>query len=103
MKSTSITVLGAVAIYLCTPAFAAQDAQSHNPAIKDSHPVTTTAPATGANSFTERQARDRITKAGYTEVSALKKDGDGMWQGTARKGHARVHVGLDFKGNVTAH
>jgi hypothetical protein len=103
MKSMSTAVLGAVAICLCTPAFAAQDAQSHNPAIKDSHPVTTDAPASGANSFTERQARGRITKAGYTAVSRLKKDADGMWQGTARKGHATVHVGLDYKGNVTVH
>lgn len=101
MKNITTAVLGTIAICLCAPAVA--DTQSHNPAIKDSHPVTTDAPARGANSFTERQARGRITKAGYTAVSRLKKDGDGRWQGIARKGHARVHVGLDYKGNVTAH
>lgn len=103
MKITSIAVLGAVGICLGTPALAAQDAQSHNPAIKDSHPVTTEAPASGANSFTERQARGRITKAGYTAVSRLKKDEHGSWQGTARKGRTTVRVGLDYKGNVTVH
>jgi putative membrane protein len=101
MKSMSTAVLGAIVISLGTPAFA--NTQSHNPAIKDSHPVTTDAPAQGANSFTEQQARGRITKAGYTAVSRLKKDQDGSWQGTAQKGHARVRVGLDYKGNVTVH
>ena len=100
MRSMSITVLGAVAISLCAPAFAGTQS-SHNPAIKDSQPVTTQAPAQGANSFTERQARGRITKAGYTAVSRLKKDQHGTWQGTARKGNAKVRVGLDYKGNVT--
>jgi hypothetical protein len=103
MRNMSISVFGAAAICLCTPAFAVQDSQSHNPAIKDSHPVTTQAPARGANSFTERQARGRITKYGYTAVSRLKKDREGRWQGTARKGNARVRVGLDYKGNVTVH
>jgi hypothetical protein len=54
----------------------------------------------GANSFTEAQARDRLRKHGYAQVSALTKDQDGVWRGSAfRNGH-QVHVGLDYKGNI---
>jgi putative membrane protein len=56
----------------------------------------------GANSFTEAQARDRLRKHGYGQVSALTKDQDGVWRGSAiRNGH-QVHVGLDYKGNVSS-
>lgn len=76
-------------------------AGSHNPAIKDGAPHTTAAPARGANSFTEAQARGRFAKAGYTGLSKLTKQ-DGLWQGTAMKGGKRATVMLDYKGNVTA-
>ena len=39
------------------------------------------APAAGANSFTEAQAKSRIEKAGYSNVSDLIKDKDGIWKG----------------------
>jgi hypothetical protein len=56
----------------------------------------------GENSFTENQAKGRIEQAGYTHVSALKLDEEGIWRGTANKGAMTVKVGLDFKGNVAA-
>src|SRR5690242_11987939 len=59
------------------------------------------APAAGANSFTEAQARDHATKAGYTNVSALTQSADGAWQGTATKDGASVTVVVDYQGNVT--
>ena len=31
------------------------------------------------------------------------KDPNGVWQGTAMKGGAKVNVALDYKGNVTKH
>ena len=43
------------------------------------------APLKGANSFTEGQAKDRALAAGFTSVSSLVKDGDGIWRGTAMK------------------
>jgi len=76
-------------------------AGSHNPAIKDGSPQMTAAPAKGANSFTEDQARGRFAKAGYGAISKLTKQ-DGVWQGTATKGGKRATVMLDYKGNVTA-
>jgi len=75
----------------------------------DAQPTTDTgnatdsaAPAAGANSFTEDQARDRIQNAGYADVSALTKDDNGVWRGQAKKGGASVAVALDYKGNVTS-
>ncbi len=77
------------------------NAGSHNPAVKDPTPVTTQAAAKGRNSFTESQAQGRIAKAGYSNVSKLVKNGNGVWQGSAMKDGAKVNVALDYKGNVT--
>jgi len=60
------------------------------------------APLEGANSFTEGQAKDRAEAAGFTEVSALRKDDKGIWRGTAKRGESQVNVAIDFKGNVIA-
>jgi hypothetical protein len=60
------------------------------------------APAGGANSFTEGQAKSRIEGAGYSNVSGLVKDKDGIWRGKASKEGKTVDVGLDYKGNVVS-
>lgn len=57
-------------------------------------------PAKGANSFTDDQARGRIESRGYSTVTDLKKDDDGIWRGSATKDSAKVGVWLDYKGNV---
>ena len=62
-----------------------------------------TPPFPGANSFTESQARSRIEDRGFTNVSGLKKDDQGIWRGTAMKDGKAVAVALDYKGNVVAH
>jgi len=56
----------------------------------------------GANSFAEGQARALIESKGYDNVSALVNDSKGIWRGTATKGQAKVHVSVDYKGNVDA-
>lgn len=56
----------------------------------------------GANSFTEGQAKARIEDAGYSGVGGLKKDDMGVWRGMASKNGQSVPVGLDFKGNIVA-
>lgn len=58
------------------------------------------APVPGANSFTESQAKERVTQAGLTDVGALAKDDAGVWRGKAKRGGADVDVAVDFKGNV---
>jgi hypothetical protein len=82
-------------------------AQTTTPAPAD--PPVATAPSTdpnaplpGANSFTEGQAKDRIEKAGFSQVSNLKKDDQGIWRGTAMRGGAQTNVALDYRGNVVA-
>jgi hypothetical protein len=56
----------------------------------------------GANSFAEGQARALIESKGYDHVSALVNDSKGIWHGTATKGQVKVHVSVDYKGNVDA-
>ena len=43
------------------------------------------APVKGANSFTEGEAKSRIEKLGFANVSDLKKDDHGVWRGRAMK------------------
>jgi hypothetical protein len=57
-------------------------------------------PAKGANSFTEGEARNRLESKGYSNISGLSKNHDGIWEGKADKGGRQVTVWLDFKGNV---
>jgi hypothetical protein len=59
-----------------------------------------TAPVKGANSFTEEQARERIAARGFTGISRLTKDADGIWRGTALRGGQSVAVSLDYTGAV---
>jgi hypothetical protein len=72
-----------------------------NPALKHMDVKMTKAPAQGANSFTEAQARSRISMAGYSHVSDLKKDNDGLWQGKAMKNGKPLRIALDYKGDVS--
>jgi hypothetical protein len=59
-----------------------------------------TTPATGANSFTRAEARRRIARHGYTNVTLDRKDAKGVWRGTAEQNGQPVHVWLDYKGDV---
>jgi putative membrane protein len=63
-------------------------------------PSTSGAPLEGANSFTEAQARQRISDAGYKDIGTLKKDDQGIWRTEAKKNGAAVSVSVDFKGNI---
>jgi hypothetical protein len=76
-------------------------AVAQTPAVKSPSENNPAAPVPGANSFTEGQAKSRIEGAGYTEVSGLQKDANGVWIGTAKKGGQSVNVKVDFQGNVT--
>lgn len=97
------SMLAVAAVMLATGALA-QNPQSsaHNPAVKDGKVHQVATPVKGHSSFTESQAKGRLAKAGYANVSDLKKTDDGFWQGSAMKGGRTVTVSLDYKGNVTA-
>lgn len=94
-------------------AFAASGAiaQTQNPPAKDgpqnsainhqdSSNRQTDAPVRGANSFTEGEAKSRIEKMGFSNVSDLKKDDKGVWRGRAMKDGKTVDVSVDYQGNV---
>jgi len=100
----------AIAVALALAATAAI-AQTQNPPAKDgpqnsginsseSSNRQVTAPVAGRNSFTEGEAKSRIEKLGFTNVSDLKKDNDGVWRGRATKDGKPVDVSLDYQGNV---
>ena len=58
-------------------------------------------PAKGANSFTEAEARRRIEAAGFSNVTGLAKDTEGVWRGKAQqKTGGPIDVWLDYKGNT---
>ena len=59
-------------------------------------------PVPGANSFTEGQAKSRFENNGFTNVTGLKKDDNGVWRGTAQKDGKSQSVSLDYQGNVVA-
>ena len=62
--------------------------------------VAATGPVKGSNSFTEGEARSRIEDKGFSKVSALKKDDDGIWRGRAMMSGQQVDVALDYQGNI---
>jgi hypothetical protein len=78
------------------------NSNGHTPAVATSGAMNADAPVAGKNSFTESQARSRIEAAGFTGVSALTKDNDGVWHGKASKAGTIQTVNLDFQGNVTS-
>lgn len=78
-----------------SPAWAQQNPAMENPSV--AQPL-----AAGANSFSEGQARDLLKSQGYSDVSQLMNDSQGIWRGTAMSGTKRVRVSVDFKGNVSA-
>ena len=63
---------------------------------------TAAAPVKGRNSFTMNEARRRIQAGGFTQVTGLKKDQDGIWRGTGMRDGASVPVYCDYQGNVGA-
>jgi hypothetical protein len=71
-----------------------------NNAVNSTDQNNSKAPVAGRNSFTEGQAKSRIEAAGYSNVSGLQKDNDGVWRGKADKAGAKTDVSVDFQGNV---
>jgi len=82
----------------------AQSAQTgpQNQAIKSEDSNNSSMPVKGANSFTQSEAKSHISDKGYTNIGTLHKDSNGVWRGTASKYGKRVHVTVDYQGNVNA-
>jgi hypothetical protein len=72
------------------------------PAVSSPSTTNPKAPVPGANSFTEGQAKSRIEANGFSNVSGLRKDADGVWRGKAMQNGTSVSVSLDFQGNIVS-
>lgn len=99
-----IPLIAAAALVAASTAYAQAPANpdANTPAVTTpSAPRNPNAPVEGANSFTEGQAKARIEKEGYSNVSGLTKDDKGVWRGSAMKDGKQTKVSLDFQGNVT--
>lgn len=93
------------ALLIAAPSFAQNPPATDRPnngAVNNSGKNNSGKPVSGANSFTEGQAKSKIEEAGYTNVTSLKKDDNGVWRGKASKGGASTDVSLDFQGNVNS-
>ncbi len=54
----------------------------------------------GSNSFTEGQARSRMSDAGFNDVQDLRLDEQGIWRGRGIRNGQQTGVALDYQGNV---
>jgi hypothetical protein len=96
-------------LFVCIGLLAATTASAQNPpaqsgpnnnAVNSSGQNNSNAPVAGRNSFTEGQAKSKIEDAGYTNVTELTKDDNGVWRGKASKSGSATAVSVDFQGNV---
>jgi hypothetical protein len=92
----------ATGVALAQSASSPANQKPSTPAISNTDRNNPGAPAAGANSFTEGQAKSRIEGAGYSNVSSLAKDKDGVWRGKGSKGGKSMDVSLDYQGNIVA-
>lgn len=99
-------ILILIAAGLLTTAASAQNppaaSRPNNNAVNSPDQNNSSTPVAGRNSFTEAQAKSRIEQAGYSNVSELKKDDNGVWRAKAKKGSAVANVSVDFQGNVNS-
>jgi len=91
-------LLSLCCLLIATPVLAQNRPQ--NPALKNPHQNASDRPVAGANSFTRGEAQSAIEAKGYTQVSGLNKDAQGVWRGTAMKDGRSVSVSVDYQGNV---
>ena len=109
MKTVTLAVCAAAILGACSqgepdnaegPVVSAPEAPMNAPI--DTTPTTgETAPTSGANSFTEAQARGAMEKAGYTDIGSLTQNAQGHWQAEGMKGGTKTMVSVDYKGAVT--
>jgi hypothetical protein len=102
MKHSTVIMCAAVLMATAASAQTQPPAQSGpgNNAVNSSGQNNSNAPVAGRNSFTEGQAKSKIEGAGFSNVTELKKDDNGVWRGKASKGGTSASVSVDFQGNV---
>jgi hypothetical protein len=99
-RSYLIVCLGLLAATAASAQTPPAQSGPNNNAINSPTQNNSDAPVAGRNSFTEGQAKSKIENAGYTNVTELKKDDNGIWRGKATKSGSSTAVSIDFQGNV---
>jgi hypothetical protein len=100
MKTLALGIAASLMVGVaCAQTTATPPASSGNQAVATTQ-VNANTPSKGANSFTMGEAKSRIEKNGFSNVTGLAKDNDGIWRGQASKAGTAVAVWLDYKGNV---
>ena len=94
----SMIIIAAIASLTVGTAFAQYGAKqpAEPAAAAQTKPAT---PSTAAT--TEAQAKAHIQAQGYSNVSQLKKDAQGMWTAKAMKDGKSHEVSLDTRGQIT--
>src|SRR5687767_13827984 len=102
----SLILVAAITSLTAGAALAQYDAKqpASPPAAAETKPATPSAgapttPNAGA-AATEVQAKARIEAQGYTNVSELKKDAQGLWSAKAMKDGKAVQLSLDTQGQI---
>jgi hypothetical protein len=94
--------VGASALGAFAQTTTAPTTDGDTPAVATPDTKNATAPVEGANSFTEEQAKERLSEAGYADITGLMLDDKGVWQAKAMKDGKAVGVALDYQGNIVA-
>ena len=76
-------------------------ADTINPPVAEDQNRVAAPPQSGNNSFTEEQARGHLANAGYTEITGMTQDAQGVWRGQATKDGKTSEVSVDYQGSVT--
>ncbi len=100
----SIRNLAGAAFLLLAPAAFAQTTpteEPQTPAVTTPGEKNPKAPVPGQNSFTEDQAKERLTEEGFSNIMNLQLGEDGIWRAEAARDGQPVKVLLDFHGNIT--
>jgi len=101
-RSLLVACIGLLAVTTASAQNPPAQSGPNNNAVNSSGQNNSNAPVAGRNSFTEGQAKSKIEDAGYTKVTELKKDDNGVWRGKASKSGSSTAVSVDFQGNVNS-
>lgn len=85
MRPSSLAMVLVAALLAVSPAFAE---------------TLSAPPPPDTAALTEGQARNRIEETGYTQVSDLRRDEQGLWHGRASRNGDPCEVSLDAQGNL---
>ena len=99
-RSLFVACIGLLAITAASAQNPPTQSGPNNNAVNSPGQNNSDAPVAGRNSFTEGQAKSKIEDAGYTGVTELKKDDNGVWRAKASKSGSATAVSVDFQGNV---